>query len=144
MAPTVTRRRFLKSAGGVVVALFVVGDPLAQGSTREKLYAYSIDPSKCIGCGSCTRACAKENQVPEGKHRTWIERYSVTASGGTCGSIPDTCASRSSLGLAALPEAGAAVSGGLCGGLCGGDCAARERASSSIVTSPPPSTSASP
>jgi len=37
-----------------------------------------IDITKCIGCGSCVRACAMENDVPEGYFRTWIERYHVS------------------------------------------------------------------
>ncbi len=36
-----------------------------------------IDPSACIGCGNCVRACATENDVPEGYFRTWVERYHV-------------------------------------------------------------------
>ena len=36
-----------------------------------------IDIPKCIGCGSCVRACTTENDVPEGYFRTWIERYHV-------------------------------------------------------------------
>ena len=37
-----------------------------------------IDIDKCIGCGNCVRACSKENDVPEGYFRTWVERYQVT------------------------------------------------------------------
>ncbi len=36
-----------------------------------------LDISKCIGCGNCVRACAAENNVPEGYFRTWVERYRV-------------------------------------------------------------------
>jgi tetrathionate reductase subunit B len=36
-----------------------------------------IDIEKCIGCGNCVRACGKENDVPEGNYRTWVERYQV-------------------------------------------------------------------
>ena len=36
-----------------------------------------IDITKCIGCGSCVRACQLENQVPDGYFRTWVERYHV-------------------------------------------------------------------
>src|SRR6516225_8633082 len=36
-----------------------------------------IDIEKCIGCGNCVRACSKENNVPEGYFRTWVERYQV-------------------------------------------------------------------
>ncbi len=38
-------------------------------------YVYLVDTRKCIGCGSCVRACGRENAVPEHYFRTWIERY---------------------------------------------------------------------
>jgi len=37
-----------------------------------------IDIPKCIGCGNCVRACAAENDVPDGYFRTWVERYHVS------------------------------------------------------------------
>ena len=37
-----------------------------------------IDITKCIGCGNCVRACAIENDVPEGYFRTWVERYHIS------------------------------------------------------------------
>ena len=37
-----------------------------------------IDIPKCIGCGSCVRACSQENHVPAGYFRTWVERYHVS------------------------------------------------------------------
>ena len=37
-----------------------------------------IDVPKCIGCGNCVRACAAENDVPDGYFRTWVERYHVS------------------------------------------------------------------
>lgn len=40
-------------------------------------YGFLVDITKCIGCGSCVRACRKENVVPKGNFRTWIERYTV-------------------------------------------------------------------
>jgi Fe-S-cluster-containing dehydrogenase component len=40
-------------------------------------WAMIIDVDKCIGCGNCVRACAAENDVPEGYFRTWIERYHI-------------------------------------------------------------------
>jgi Fe-S-cluster-containing dehydrogenase component len=40
-------------------------------------YVYLIDISKCIGCTMCVRACKRENDVPDGYVRTWVERYHV-------------------------------------------------------------------
>jgi len=86
------RRRFLSSvlklSGGALV--FIAGGSVADALAAvagkpggeayrwdEHLYAYLIDTSKCIGCGSCVRACAAENKVPDGFYRTWIERYVI-------------------------------------------------------------------
>lgn len=41
----------------------------------DHYYSYVIDLHKCIGCGSCVRACKLENDVPTGFYRTWVERY---------------------------------------------------------------------
>jgi Fe-S-cluster-containing dehydrogenase component len=87
-----TRRDFLQGAlrlaGGAYV--FFSGGPLAAGEVpgegydwTEHRYAYLIDTQKCIGCGSCVRACAAENDVPDGFFRTWIERYAVGAEGSS-------------------------------------------------------------
>ncbi|MDO8518821.1 MAG: 4Fe-4S dicluster domain-containing protein [Deltaproteobacteria bacterium] len=48
---------------------------------EDHLYAYVIDTRKCIGCGMCVRACRKENNVPEGFFRTWVERYEISERG---------------------------------------------------------------
>ena len=39
----------------------------------------AIDIDRCIGCGSCVRACKAENDVPLEPlyFRTWVERYRV-------------------------------------------------------------------
>jgi tetrathionate reductase subunit B len=57
------------------------GEPQPQVSKyamAEHYWAMTIDIEKCIGCGNCVVACARENGVREGYFRTWIERYSVS------------------------------------------------------------------
>lgn len=48
----------------------------------EHWWAMLVDIEKCIGCGSCVRACQKENDVPDGYFRTWVERYRVSEENG--------------------------------------------------------------
>ncbi len=43
----------------------------------EHWWGMIVDIDKCIGCGNCVRACSKENAVPDGFFRTWVERYEV-------------------------------------------------------------------
>ena len=84
------RRRFLAglaaAAGGLVV--YPLGPQArAKGSGRsydldKHYWAYAVDTTKCIGCCACMRACRAENDVPEGRFRTWVERYRVDAAGG--------------------------------------------------------------
>jgi tetrathionate reductase subunit B len=82
-----TRREFIGNAiklgGGTLVLLSgtsVAGENVDEGYDWEAhRYAYLIDTTKCIGCGSCVRACAAENAVPDGFFRTWVERYVVGA-----------------------------------------------------------------
>jgi len=96
-----TRRRFLKQAAAGLsgVAVVIAGSEFAwvsaraltrvrqAGSSRLKYdptkhrYVYLIDVRKCIGCGACVRACARENDVPDRFFRTWIERYMVSRTG---------------------------------------------------------------
>jgi Fe-S-cluster-containing dehydrogenase component len=105
-----SRRDFLQGAlrlaGGAYVLFSggalasTLGRPTAPGegyAWSEHRYAYLIDTTKCIGCGSCVRACAAENDVPEGFFRTWIERYAVgeeashidSPNGGKDGFLPE-------------------------------------------------------
>ncbi|MBI4892578.1 MAG: 4Fe-4S dicluster domain-containing protein [Acidobacteria bacterium] len=44
---------------------------------QAHLWGMTIDIEKCIGCGNCVRACEKENDVPEGFFRTWVEHYEI-------------------------------------------------------------------
>jgi len=46
-------------------------------NSAEHWWGMLLDVTKCIGCGSCVRACALENEVPDGYFRTWVERYHV-------------------------------------------------------------------
>jgi tetrathionate reductase subunit B len=102
--PTASRRTFLghgaRTVGASVVALVLcdIGDLLefaeASGTPTQRpdavingydwskhRYVYLVDTRKCIGCGSCVRACSQENRVPRHYFRTWVERYEVSRSG---------------------------------------------------------------
>ncbi len=96
-----TRRDFLKRAAqgvsgvAVVIALGKHTLVMAEAAPQEAgtpateatynpashRYVYLIDITKCIGCGSCVRACETENSVPKNFFRTWVERYMVSSSG---------------------------------------------------------------
>ena len=70
------RREFLATAGKVLVLTAPAAaywDALAAGKTEPEQAAYRmadhfwgmiVDIDKCIGCGSCVRACKTENNVP--------------------------------------------------------------------------------
>ena len=47
--------------------------------STDHWWGMSIDIEKCIGCGTCVRACKTENDVPREEYmfRTWVERYVV-------------------------------------------------------------------
>ena len=38
-------------------------------------FAFIVDITVCIGCGSCVVADKREYNVPDGHYRTWVERY---------------------------------------------------------------------
>src|SRR5690242_12393332 len=83
-----TRRDLLMQFGKLLVltgtaarALDKMGEAPGPGDTyhmAEHWWGMIIDIDKCIGCGNCVRACSKENGVPEGYFRTWVERYQIT------------------------------------------------------------------
>ena len=52
-------------------------EPEPKYQMADHWWGMIIDIDKCIGCGNCVRACSKENGVPDGFFRTWVERYSV-------------------------------------------------------------------
>jgi len=80
-------RRELIDFGSKLLVLASVGATLEQitgAETPPDAYKMAdhwwgmlIDIGKCIGCGSCVRACANENHVPKGYFRTWVERYEI-------------------------------------------------------------------
>lgn len=58
----------------------VLGDDeklISLQESMEKNYAFMVDVTGCIGCGSCCVADRRENKVPEGQYRTWVERYVI-------------------------------------------------------------------
>jgi tetrathionate reductase subunit B len=83
-----SRRRFIQvalaGAAGVWVGTLTA---FAEPGTAPELksledlskfeWGYLVDTTRCIGCGSCVRACSAENNVPDGFYRTWVERYEI-------------------------------------------------------------------
>ena len=86
-----SRRKFLRRSTEAAVGAFAIVLLLPEGSAEgtdgadydwnRHRWVYLVDTTKCIGCGSCVRACRAENSVPEGMYRTWIERYEIPAEG---------------------------------------------------------------
>ena len=78
---SVSRRHFILMTGAAAVAWdhVTAGSPEASPNYKmtDHWWAMLIDIPKCIGCGNCVRACALENDVPEGYFRTWVERYHI-------------------------------------------------------------------
>ena len=77
-------RRLVAGASGcllVSVLPSLAGESEKNSKGRKPLYAYAVDTACCIGCCACMRACKAENEVPDGRFRTWIERYRVRANG---------------------------------------------------------------
>ena len=78
---TMTRRQLLILLPAAAVAWdsILASTPEASPNYNmaEHWWAMLIDITKCIGCGSCVRACQLENHVPDGYYRTWVERYHI-------------------------------------------------------------------
>ena len=79
---TLNRRQvlLLLPAAAVAWEFALAGNPEAAPNyaMTEHWWGMLLDISKCIGCGSCVRACALENDVPDTYFRTWIERYHIS------------------------------------------------------------------
>jgi Fe-S-cluster-containing dehydrogenase component len=45
--------------------------------SKKRKFAFIVDITRCIGCGSCCVADKNEYQVPDGMYRTWVERYVI-------------------------------------------------------------------
>jgi len=87
-----SRRSFLRKSAvlaGTLVAtsaanpltgvLFAANEP----EKSKPWYGIGIDIEKCIGCGSCARACKAENNVPLEPFffRSWVEQYTIKNDG---------------------------------------------------------------
>ncbi|MHC5063794.1 MAG: 4Fe-4S dicluster domain-containing protein [Planctomycetota bacterium] len=101
---TASRREFLRcagekvssfalmaAAGGGVVKAVCGQAPSGESDydPTKHSYAYVVDIDKCIGCGSCVRACERENDVPKDYFRTWVERFTVSRTGEVEVDSPD-------------------------------------------------------
>jgi Fe-S-cluster-containing dehydrogenase component len=84
----IERRRFLKmglysSVGVLVGSFYAFGNDAKNNEILKKDdllqydWGFIVDTTRCIGCGSCVRACKKENDVPDTFYRTWVERYEI-------------------------------------------------------------------
>jgi Fe-S-cluster-containing dehydrogenase component len=67
----------LASAGATLEQIIGAEAPSDAYKLADHWWGMLIDIEKCIGCGNCVRGCSKENSVPSGYFRTWVERYQV-------------------------------------------------------------------
>jgi len=85
-----SRRQFLGKVG-ISASALGAGSVLIQAekiveakeAVDTKKYAMVIDTNRCTCCHGCTIACLSENNVPDGKYRSWVKKISK-------GRYPDT------------------------------------------------------
>jgi len=86
------RRGFIKKVlGGTIAGSLLLVIPVAARQYVEQIpgmleeesvftgkrFAFIVDITACIGCGSCCIADKAEYNVPDGHYRTWVERYII-------------------------------------------------------------------
>ena len=64
-------------AGAMDVPEQILGMRAEKGVFTKKKFAFVVDITRCIGCGSCAVADKNEYNVPDGNYRTWVERYII-------------------------------------------------------------------
>jgi len=74
---------FMTAATAAALEHVIAGTPeqVETYKMADHWWALLIDIEKCIGCGSCVRACKAENDVVNEPFyfRTWVERYHIEA-----------------------------------------------------------------
>ncbi len=64
-------------AGAKEIAEQIPGMRAEESVFTQKRFAFVVDITACIGCGSCCIADKAEYDVPDGHYRTWVERYII-------------------------------------------------------------------
>ena len=118
-----SRRRFLAGGGGVVAGILLSGraggtghpDGPVPGLPPHARWGYLIDPSKCIGCGNCMRACRVENNVPTRAGTGKSDAAAAPTPGGAqaenAGGAAPAAAKADGAGTSAPPPAGTSPEG---------------------------------
>jgi tetrathionate reductase subunit B len=71
------------------VAEQIPGMRAEKGPFTERRFAFIVDITRCIGCGSCCVADKREYAVPDGNYRTWVERYIIDVEDNVFVDSPD-------------------------------------------------------